>query len=273
MANLNNFMNLSDELSANAETASFMSLINTIMGLDDSTLNDEAVEVVTGAINGAFTPKLKESAVKSLVEEYRSEGVSRHEANERAESLIKDVKFIIEEELKPSKYKALLIENVFLQLYNVLKTAAEVLTSFDIEIPIMLDEGAKMPTYAHETDAAADLYAREDMVIPAHSFSNKISTGIHLQLPENWKAHIAPRSSIGAKTPLRLSNMLAVIDPSYTGDLILLYDNLSDSDYHISAGDRIAQLWVEPVYRFKGVQTDSLVETDRNDGGLGSTGK
>jgi len=54
---------------------------------------------------------------------------------------------------------------------------------------------------------------------------------------------------------------------------MVLYDNFSDSDYEIKAGDRIAQMWVEPVKRFKGVEVDLLGDSDRAEGGFGSTGK
>lgn len=59
----------------------------------------------------------------------------------------------------------------------------------------------------------------------------------------------------------------------YTGDVTVLFDNISDSPYTINAGDRIAQLWVEPLYRFKPIEVSELQSTERNDGGFGSTGK
>ena len=140
----------------------------------------------------------------------------------------------------------------------------------------MLEEGAQTPTYAHETDACADVYAIEDTVVGAHTLSNKIHTGVHVALPENWEIGLLPRSSIGSKTGLRLSNSRGVIDQTYRNELIILYDNISDSDYEIKAGDRIAQMYPKPTYRFKpNVITKEefeAIEGDRN-GGLGSTGK
>ena len=69
-----------------------------------------------------------------------------------------------------------------------------------------------MPTYAHESDAAADLYAADEITIPANSISNLVRTGVHIALPENWTAIVVPRSSIGMKTGLRLSNSQGIID-------------------------------------------------------------
>ena len=95
---------------------------------------------------------------------------------------------------------------------------------------------------------------------------------MHIALPENWVMMIDPRSSIGLKSGLRLSNSIGIIDEDYRGEIGILYDNLSDSDYEIKAGDRIAQCWVQPVYRFKPVEVVTLPETERGEGGFGSTG-
>ena len=89
---------------------------------------------------------------------------------------------------------------------------------------------------------------------------------------EGWLAMILPRSSMGVKTPLRLSNSVGLIDSGYRGELGVIYDNTSDNDYQISAGDRIAQLLVMPSYRFKAQVVDVLVDSDRGEGGFGSSG-
>jgi dUTP pyrophosphatase len=112
----------------------------------------------------------------------------------------------------------------------------------------------------------------EDITLDKHTNGNKIRTGVRIQLPEGWLAMILPRSSIGAKTPLRLSNSVGLIDSGYRGELGVLYDNTSDKPYDIHAGDRIAQLLVMPSYRFKAQVVDSLEDTDRGTGGFGSTG-
>ena len=143
----------------------------------------------------------------------------------------------------------------------------------DITLTIALEPSAKVPTYAHPTDAAADIYALEDTLIPGNSLGNKIRTGIKIALPEKWVAYIVPRSSIGTKTPLRQSNSIGVIDSGYRGEIGVLYDNISDSDYTIKAGDRIAQMIIMPCYQFKAVVVDELDETDRGESGFGSTGK
>ena len=134
------------------------------------------------------------------------------------------------------------------------------------------EHGAKVPTYAHDTDAAADIYAMDDVILEPHTYGNKLRTGVKIQLPEGWQALILPRSSIGAKTPLRLSNSVGLIDSGYRGELGVLYDNTSDEPYTINQGDRIAQLLVMPSYRFKAEVVDTLEDSDRGEGGFGSSG-
>ena len=136
----------------------------------------------------------------------------------------------------------------------------------------MLEEGAQVPTYAHDDDAAADMYAFEDITIQPHTHGTPVGTGVHIQLPEGWVAFVLPRSSMGAKTPLRLSNSVGVIDSGYRGEVRAIYDNISDDPYEIHKGDRIAQMLVMPSYRFKANVVDSLTDSDRGEGGFGSTG-
>lgn len=265
-------INFSDFLSTDPSMAPLAELLETIMGLADDTVNEQTVESMKGMLSGAITPTLHKQMVTNILTNYRDNGYTRGQAQAELDSLRASIDNLIEE-MNPSSYKREMITHLFSIIIETIDEANNIYLSHDIELPITLDEKAIVPTYAHDTDAAADLYARETITIPAHSFSNKVDTGVHIGLPEGWLAHIAPRSSIGAKTPLRLSNNLAVIDSHYRGSLIVMFDNLSDSDYIINAGDRIAQLWVCPSYRFKANVVDSLDETDRGEGGLGSTGK
>ena len=74
------------------------------------------------------------------------------------------------------------------------------------------------------------------------------------------------------ETPLRLSNSVGLIDSGYRGELGVLYDNTSDEPYTVNAGDRIAQLLVMPSYRFQAKVVDILADSDRGEGGFGSSG-
>lgn len=265
-------INITDFFENHPTLNTFSEIIDSIMNIPDDQLNPVTIEAIQGMVSGALTPTIREQSIQQLLDYYRDNNTPRNAVKTEVVLMRNDIQELISE-LKPSAEKEALLNSIFELFFDIFDQAEERYLTFDIELPITLEEGAQTPTYAHETDAAADLYARETIVIPAHSFSNKVDTGVHIGLPEGWLAHIAPRSSIGAKTPLRLSNMLGVIDSGYRGPLIVMFDNLSDSDYTINAGDRIAQLWVCPSYRFKANVVDSLDDTDRGEGGLGSTGK
>lgn len=269
---IDNFMNTMDALSQNEDLKVLTDFIEQIMALDDSHLNEQAVEMIIGSIKGAFTPALRNSAVEGTIKEFEEQGLTRTAAQYTLNTFREELNSLIEE-LKPSQYKKQILENIFGLFIGIFEEAIEHYHNHAIDLPIYLDEGAQMPTYAHESDAAADLYALNDITIKAHTYSNKVPTGVHLQLPEGWQARIAPRSSTGSKTTLRMSNSFGIIDTSYTGDVTCVYDNTSNSDYTIKAGDRIAQMWVEPVYRFRPFKIDHLKETERNDAGFGSSGK
>ena len=136
----------------------------------------------------------------------------------------------------------------------------------------LLTPSAKEPTYAHETDACADIYADETVTIKPHE-TVLVSTGFAIAVPLGYVAHIYPRSSIGAKTMLRLSNSVGVIDAGYRDEIKVIYTNTGDEPYTINKGDRIAQMCIDasPIARFHRVSDVKTIGEDR-EGGIGSTG-
>ena len=143
------------------------------------------------------------------------------------------------------------------------------LVRIDIQL---LNENAKIPTYAHITDACADIYASEKIIVnPGETVL--VPTGIALAIPEGYVVHIYPRSSIGAKTPLRLSNSVGVIDSGYRDEVKIIYTNMSNEKYKIKKGDRIAQMSIDasPMAIFNAVKDVKEIGEDR-EGGIGSTG-
>ena len=265
------FMNMADSL-ANGEARPLLDIIEQIMELPEDSLNDTSVDVISGMMRGALTPKIKEESIKNVIQGFEDENLSRGQAAELVAQSKQALKDAIDE-AEPSPNKRALLDAAFDFFYEVFDEAFEKYHSYAFELPIKLEDGGQAPTYAHDTDACADVYASKDITIPAHSCSTKVPTGLRIALPEGWVAKIAPRSSIGAKTGLRLSNSIGIIDADYRGEIGILYDNISDSDYEIKAGDRIAQVWVERVERFKPVIIDILPTTDRGSGGFGSTGR
>lgn len=141
----------------------------------------------------------------------------------------------------------------------------------NIDIQLLSDK-AHMPTYAHETDACADLYASEDVTI-APGATALIGTGIAMAIPMGYVVHIYPRSSIGAKTALRLGNSVGVIDAGYRDEIKLIYTNTGSEPYTVHVGDRLAQMSIDasPMARFHRVSDVKEIGEDR-EGGIGSTG-
>lgn len=253
-------------------------LINSIKSLaeiDDETLTDEAMTGLIAGLDQQFAPTLVAQSVNQIVKNLEDQGLNKEEAAAAIEALISTIKEMIYGEVQYTGNKKVLVNTVMEKMFDIFHTAVEKYHSYAIELPMTVDVagGAKAPSYAHETDAAADLYAPIDQVIPAHSYGNMIKTGVKIQLPEGWLAMILPRSSMGVKTPLRLSNSVGLIDSGYRGELGVIYDNTSDGDYNIAAGDRIAQLLVMPSYRFQAKVVDVLADSDRGETGFGDSGK
>lgn len=269
---LNNMMNFADLMSNDETMAPLSNLLDSIMSLPDGSLNENAVDVLSGMMRGTFTENVRNEAINAVVQSFREQGYSKVEVSNFVDTLNIEFTNLINE-LKPSEYKRQLLEQIFSLFNEIFEEARTRFGVYDIELPIMLEDGAQMPVYAHETDACADLFIAENTTIPAHTMSTMLRTGVHIALPENWVALIFPRSSIGSKTPLRLSNSVGIIDEEYRGPLGVLYDNVSDSDVTFKQGDRIAQMLVMPSYKFKGKQVTELPPSSRGEGGFGSTGK
>ena len=132
---------------------------------------------------------------------------------------------------------------------------------------------AKIPTYAHDTDWGADIYAVEDMVIEPGSFGVMVPTGLIVEIPRGYELAFRPRSGMSHKTPLRLSNSPGTIDADYRGELKVLFDNFSNIPVEIKAGDRIVQAGLEKCYKGRYVKYETVNKnTDRGEGGFGSSG-
>lgn len=250
-------------------------LIDAIKGLtdiEDDALTDEAMNSILDGLNQQFSPELVQQSINQIIKNLEEQGLNKAEAQDSIKAVSDALKEIIYGEVSYTGNKKILVDTVMNRMFNIFDAAVEKYHSYSIELPIKLEEGAQVPTYAHDTDAAADLYALEDTNLNAHTYGNKIRTGVSIQLPEGWLAMILPRSSMGTKTPFRLSNSVGLIDSGYRGELGVLYDNTSDIDSFIRKGDRIAQLLVMPSYRFQAKVVDSLEDSDRGEGGFGSTG-
>lgn len=136
-----------------------------------------------------------------------------------------------------------------------------------------LTEYAQEPTRGSAAAAGYDLYAaiKDPVKIPAHS-TVKIGTGLAFALPNNTFAAIFARSGLATKEGLRPANCVGVCDSDYRGEYIVALHNDTDSEKFINPGERIAQMVLMPYIPMMFEEVESLDETERGEGGFGSTG-
>lgn len=135
----------------------------------------------------------------------------------------------------------------------------------------LVNEYAQLPTRGSKDAAGLDLYCPFHIKVPADS-QKKIPLGIAVEIPQGYMGLLVTRSSM-SKTPLRCANSVGIIDADYRGELSIVYENISCSDYTMFRGDRIAQLIIVPIAIVDVEEAQTLSETERGDGGYGSTGK
>jgi dUTP pyrophosphatase len=137
-----------------------------------------------------------------------------------------------------------------------------------------------------DIDAGFDLYNPKETSVASQTWGNKVTQGVSCSMTfwdNTMKTEIPvayylyPRSSTGAKTPLRLSNSVGIIDAGYRGPITALFDNWSNQDYNIKKGDRVVQICAPNMtYPISPILVTSLEElgiSERGSGGFGSTGR
>ena len=117
--------------------------------------------------------------------------------------------------------------------------------------------------------AGYDLYSAEETTVPAHGKA-LIDTQIAIALPEGTYGRIAPRSGIASE--FMINTGAGVIDADYRGSIKILLFNLSNNDFKVNEGDRIAQLIIEKIATIPITETQTLAITERGSAGFGSTG-
>ena len=134
-------------------------------------------------------------------------------------------------------------------------------------------EDLPLPDYATPGSAALDLRAAVDEeVILQPGERTLIPTGIRIAIPVGYEGQVRPRSGLALKNGIGLVNSPGTIDSDYRGPVQVIVINLGQAQFTVRRGDRIAQLVIAPVTRVSLEESDSLPETERNDGGFGSTG-
>lgn len=135
----------------------------------------------------------------------------------------------------------------------------------------IIDNNAKLPSYAHEGDAGMDLYSIDEVVIlPGERVL--VHTGIKIQLPPNTEAQIRPRSGLALRSGITLLNTPGTIDEGYRGEIGIIVINHGTEEFKVLKGMKIAQMVIKPVLKVEIEQADELGHSERGEGGFGSTG-
>ena len=137
-----------------------------------------------------------------------------------------------------------------------------------------LNENAIVPKYCTPYAAGADLYACEgkDVTVEPHQ-TVFIHTGVAIEIPDGLVGLVYARSGLASKRSLAPANKVGVIDCDYRGEIIVSLHNHSDEAQTIADKERVAQLVIAPCYVADFEEVDDLSDTDRGQGGFGSTGK
>ena len=134
-------------------------------------------------------------------------------------------------------------------------------------------EGLGLPAYASERAAGMDLCAAiaPDIVIESGNRA-LVPTGISVALPEGYEAQVRPRSGLALRHGIAVLNSPGTIDADYRGEVQVILANLGAEPFAITRGMRIAQMVVAPCARVEWHPVPTLPESERGDGGFGSTG-
>ena len=147
------------------------------------------------------------------------------------------------------------------------------MTTEQLVLPIKrLDPTVRLPTYAYAGDAGLDLRSNEELVLKPLE-RRLIGTGLAIAIPEGFAGFVQPRSGMAYKVGLSMANTPGLVDAHYRGELKVCAINLSPTDdICIARGDRIAQLVIQRTPIVSLQEVDRLDETDRGEGGFGSSG-
>lgn len=131
----------------------------------------------------------------------------------------------------------------------------------------------QLPAYATPQSAGMDLRANLDEPLTLHPFERKlVKTGLFIALPEGYEAQVRPRSGLALKHGITVLNTPGTIDADYRGEVGVLLINLSQDDFVIEDGERIAQMVIARHEQGEFVVVEELDETERGAGGYGHTG-
>jgi dUTP pyrophosphatase len=132
-----------------------------------------------------------------------------------------------------------------------------------------LDSSMTTPHYAHQGDAGIDLRSSEEASIPA-GHTRTVKTGTAMAIPEGYVGLVWDKSGYASKHSIH--TLAGVIDSGYRGEIAVVLRNLGTEEFRITKDMKIAQILIQPVVRANLIESESLDDTSRGEGGFGSTG-
>ena len=147
-------------------------------------------------------------------------------------------------------------------------------TYIQMEIKVINTSNHSLPAYETESSAGMDIKAFvEEPIILKPMCRAMIPTGLFMEIPIGYEAQIRPRSGLAAKFGITVLNTPGTIDADYRGEVKVILINLSNEDFMVNNGDRIAQMVIAKHEKARWINTDNLSQTQRGQGGFGHTGK
>ena len=142
-----------------------------------------------------------------------------------------------------------------------------------MKIKIINKSGHKLPHYETLASAGMDLRANLESPITLKPLERAIvPTGLFMELPVGYEAQVRPRSGLAAKKGITVLNAPGTIDADYRGNVGVILVNLSNENFTVENGERIAQMVIAKHERAQWEEVETLSDTDRGEGGFGSTG-
>ncbi len=143
-----------------------------------------------------------------------------------------------------------------------------------MKIKIVNKSDNPLPAYTTASSAGTDLRASLDKSVTLKPLERQlISTGLYIELPEGFEAQVRPRSGLAVKYGITVLNTPGTIDADYRGEIKIILINLSDQDFVINNGERIAQMVIARHEKAEWQEVNALQDSIRGDGGFGHTGK
>ena len=136
---------------------------------------------------------------------------------------------------------------------------------------LKLNKDAALPEYKTIGSSGFDLRSTEEWLL-APGETHIFKTGLAFEVPLGYEMQIRPRSGLSSKTKVRVPNTPGTVDSDYRGEVGIILENIGDTPITINKGDRIAQGVIQRVEKANFIKVDTLTDTERGDGGYGSTG-